>query len=124
VAWGFTPKSELVWIKTRDHFALEDEGILPRATIHFGMGRQVRMSHEVCIIATRGRPPTLSRSIRSVFFAHFGGTHSRKPERFFRIVERLSPGPYVELFARRLREGWTTYGNELPGGAIHAEPSR
>jgi N6-adenosine-specific RNA methylase IME4 len=100
-AWGFVPKAEMVWVK------LSGTGGL-----HFGMGRQVRMSHETCIIATRGRPPRLSRSVRSAFVAHVG-KHSEKPDRFFEIVESLSPGPRLELFARRRRPGWDGVGDEL-----------
>lgn len=43
--------------------------------------------------------------------------HSAKPEEFARRIERLFPGPYVELFARRPREGWALHGNQAPGGA-------
>ena len=41
------------------------------------------------------------------------GRHSEKPAAFFDIVERISPGPYLEMFARRPREGWTVWGNEV-----------
>lgn len=108
-AWGFTPKAEVVWVKK---------------TVHdkrwFGMGRQVRMEHEVCLIATRGRPKVRSRSIRSVFEAR-AGAHSAKPETFYtQIVEKLCYGPRVELFGRRSRRRWTVIGNEVdaPGTAL------
>jgi N6-adenosine-specific RNA methylase IME4 len=102
-AWGFTLKSELVWIKgTPEKLA-------------FGMGRYTRMAHEVCLIATRGKFKVQDRSIRSVFFAP-RREHSRKPDEFFHIVEAMTDGPYVETFAREVRPGWTQYGNELPGG--------
>ena len=54
----------------------------------------------------------LCRSVWSVFSAK-AGRHSEKPEEFYRIVEELSPGPYLELFGRKRREGWTVLGNEL-----------
>jgi N6-adenosine-specific RNA methylase IME4 len=38
--------------------------------------------------------------------------HSAKPEAFYDLVESVSPGPYLELFARRQRLGWDTWGNE------------
>lgn len=100
--WGFEPKTELVWRK-----------LTPTGKPHFGMGRILRAAHETCIIATRGRriePKT--RSMRSVFEAPVG-RHSEKPEEFYRLVEALFDGPYVELFARRPRLNWSTYGNEL-----------
>jgi N6-adenosine-specific RNA methylase IME4 len=103
-AWGFTPKSEIVWLKRTK-----------TGKRWFGMGRSVRAEHETCIIATRGRPTILSRSIRSTFAAAVPEhRHSAKPEEFFDLVEQLVPGPYYELFARRQRPGWTCSGNELP----------
>lgn len=45
------------------------------------------------------------------------GAHSAKPEAFQDMVEQVSPGPYVELFARRDRLGWDTWGNESLGTA-------
>jgi N6-adenosine-specific RNA methylase IME4 len=100
-AWGFTPKTEIIWRK-----------LTRTGKPHFGMGRTVRAAHETAIVAHRGRPPIKSRSIRSVFAAEVG-EHSAKPELFFGLVEALSDGPYVELFARRPRPGWTCLGNEV-----------
>ncbi|MHB8335660.1 MAG: MT-A70 family methyltransferase [Acidimicrobiales bacterium] len=39
--------------------------------------------------------------------------HSQKPDCFYDLVERSSPGPYLEMFARRHRVGWTAWGNEI-----------
>lgn len=101
--WGYVPKSELVWVKTTK-----------TGKRHFGMGHYTRLGHEVCIIASRGKGASLikSRSVPSVFHAPVG-RHSEKPDAFYEIVERLIDGPHVELFARRKREGWVTYGNEI-----------
>lgn len=99
-AWGFQPKTEIVW-----------EKLTKTGKAHFGMGRYVRASHETCIIGVRGKPKPLSRSVRSRFAAPIG-RHSEKPEAFYDLVEQLSDGPYVELFARRQRPGWTCLGNE------------
>lgn len=108
-AHGFIIKTEIVWQK------LTKNGLH-----HFGMGRTVRASHETCLVAHRGRPKILSRSIRSTFSApiptdeHGKYIHSAKPEVFYTdIVQHLAAGPYVELFSRRTREGWTTLGNEV-----------
>jgi N6-adenosine-specific RNA methylase IME4 len=100
-AWGFTLKTELVWLKRTS-----------RGKRHFGMGRIVRAEHETCLIGTRGRPSTRDRSTRSTFEAAVG-RHSEKPDAFYDVVERLYQGPYVELFARRRRGGWDCRGNEL-----------
>lgn len=102
-AWGFVPKSEIVWVKRRAQGG--------RA---FGMGHYVRAEHETCIIATRGSGASLVkvRNVRSTFEAPVG-RHSEKPDAFYSLVESLFRGPYVELFARRKRAGWDVYGNEI-----------
>lgn len=107
-AWGFTLKTEIVWLK-KTRFGKR----------WFGMGRTVRAEHEICLVATRGKPETLSHSIRSTFELDCDGIeaitydHSAKPEAFYRIVEELREGPYVELFARHHRVGWTMLGDEV-----------
>lgn len=132
-AWGFTVKTELVWVK-----------LTVNGKKHFGMGRQVRAAHETCLIATRGRIRPKSRSVRSVFEAPVPTDssgrriHSAKPDAFFDIIERLYDGPYVELFSRRERSGWLALGNEicaawqggatrgkaLPGAARRGDPNQ
>lgn len=110
-AWGFTPKSELVWVKTSKGKTIV-ENAMPK--LSFGMGRYTRMAHEVCLIGRRGSIAVHSHSVRSVFFAP-AGAHSAKPDAFYDIVEKLHGGPYLELFARRQRQGWSCHGNELTG---------
>lgn len=107
--WGFEPpQREVIWLKKT-----------PYGNRWFGLGRVVRAEHEVCLIATRGKPIVKNHSVRSTFVTDLEGLsapvgrHSEKPEEFYRIVETLYDGPYVELFARRPREGWTTLGDEL-----------
>lgn len=100
-AWGFEPVSEIVWRK-----------ISAGGKRHFGMGRTVRMEHECCVVARRGRPVVRSHSVRSVFDAPVG-VHSAKPDAFYSLVEELAYGPYHECFARRRRPGWTQEGLEL-----------
>ena len=102
-AWGFRRAAELTWLK---------ESKAGSGRLHFGLGRTVRYQHEVCVIGVRGRPPLLSRSVPSTFLAP-ATKHSAKPDEFYEIVEKLSPGPYLELFARRERCGWTCVGDEL-----------
>jgi len=102
-AWGFTVKTELVWIKTTK-----------RGKRHFGMGHHLRGEHEVCLVATRGRVKPLCRKSRSVFTAPVG-KHSEKPDAFYDLVRETFGGPIVELFARREREGIVTMGNEIDG---------
>jgi N6-adenosine-specific RNA methylase IME4 len=111
-AWGFEVKSEVVWRKLTKH-----------GRPHFGMGRYVRNGHEVCLIAARGRATSLitSHSVRSVFDAVAPSNskgraiHSQKPEEFWtEIVEPLTTGYGIELFARRRRFGWDAIGDQLP----------
>lgn len=98
----FTVKAELVW-----------EKLTRTGKPWFGMGRYVRASHEVCLIATRGRAFPEVRNVRSRFAAPVR-EHSRKPEEFFAIVEAMYPSsPKVELYARTPRDGWTPDGAEL-----------
>lgn len=113
-AWGFTPKSEIVWVKTtrKDVIAAAKEGAATASLLAFGMGRYVRNCHEVCLIGRRGRGAVKNHSTRSVFFAP-AGRHSEKPNAFFELVEALAPGPRMELFARRHRPGWRCFGNEV-----------
>jgi N6-adenosine-specific RNA methylase IME4 len=110
-AWGFEPKSEIVWQKL-------SKTLKP----WIGMGRYVRAAHETCIIMTRGPTKDVqkmirSRSIRSRFAAAVPVdargryVHSGKPEEFYDLVEQLVHGPYVELFARRARPGWHCIGD-------------
>lgn len=100
-AWGFTLKTEMIWLKRTRH-----------GRRWFGMGRIVRAEHEVVLIGTRGRPDILTRSVRSTFAARVG-RHSEKPERFYRLVAQMYAGPYCELFARRRRDGWDSFGDQL-----------
>ena len=124
-AWGFRPVAELVWVKIGVHrsvqtsrvnageVTLDINGDTHAAKLAFGMGRKVRNCHETCIIAQRGKPiQPADKSIRSVFFAPVR-EHSRKPDDFYRIVERLYPSANrLELFSRQDRPGWTCTGDE------------
>lgn len=99
-AWGFEPKTGIVWDKVRHNF-----------------GHYVSVRHEHLILATRGsctpdRPTPMPDSVVTV---RHEGEHSEKPEEFRRLIMGLYDGPYVEMFARRQVEGWTCYGNQIMG---------
>lgn len=94
-SWGFTYKSCFVWVKPQ-----------------MGMGNYWRVSHEFCLFGVRGTAPFGSRSEMS-WKEWPRGQHSAKPERMYELIEKVSPGPYVELFARRRREGWSAWGNQI-----------
>ena len=89
---------------------------------HCGMGRIVRGAHEICLVAIRGKANqwVLDHSIRSAFETISTseiiapvGEHSEKPDAFYRLVETLFPGPYVEIHARKPRPGWFAVGHQL-----------
>lgn len=108
LAWGFKPKTVLTWAKTKS------DGSPSMKTGHW-----FRSASEHCLIGVRGklkRPnnylalPTWQPSVRE-------REHSVKPEMFHKYAELVAPrGPWLELFARRSREGWDVWGNQAPGG--------
>jgi N6-adenosine-specific RNA methylase IME4 len=110
-AWGFEYKTwEFFWVKTTKNakaITLAGEGL------HWGGGYSTRANVEVVLLATRGSPLRLAADVHQVIIAPVGA-HSEKPDETYRRIERLFPGPYLELFARAPREGWTVWGNELP----------
>jgi N6-adenosine-specific RNA methylase IME4 len=102
--WGFTYKTNLVWYKTR-----KDGGPDGR-----GVGFYFRNVTELVLFGVRGSRRTLPPGRRQVnLFPEQKREHSRKPEQLFDIIESCSPGPYLELFARHLRDGWHQWGDEL-----------
>lgn len=104
-AWGFEPKSLVTWVKP---------GI--------GPGWYFRGATEHFIFAVRGDLPVpASKRERNVLEAP-KGRHSEKPDAFYDLVERVSPGPYLELFARRQRFGWDTWGDEALEHVTLSEP--
>lgn len=96
-AWGFTPMSILTWCKPGP-----------------GMGYYLRNNTEHAIFATRGKPMVPERALISSWYQWPRGKHSAKPRQFQDLVEQVSPGPYLELFARSSRPGWDAWGNEAP----------
>jgi len=75
-------------------------------------GYWTRNGAEVCLMATTGAPNRLDAGVPQVLHAA-RREHSRKPEQVAAAIERLVPGPYCELFARRRRPGWDCWGNEV-----------
>lgn len=103
-AWGFQYKTNLVWYKIR-----KDGGPDGR-----GVGFYFRNVTELVLFGIRGRMRTLAPGRSQVnVLATRKREHSRKPDEFYRIVERCSPGPYLELFAREKVPGWVQWGDEI-----------
>jgi N6-adenosine-specific RNA methylase IME4 len=103
-AWGYTYKSNIVWHKIR-----KDGGSDGR-----GVGFYFRNVTELVLFGIRGKDNrTLSPGRSQVnLLATRKREHSRKPDELYDIVERCSPGPYLELFARYPRQGWSVWGSE------------
>lgn len=97
-AWGFEYRTGLVWVKDR-----------------IGMGYWTRSRHELLLVGIRGEPlvPEAANKPDSVISAP-RGKHSEKPSASYELIETAFPGhSYCELFARKARPGWTSWGNEL-----------
>lgn len=103
-AWGFRPSTLLTWCKSPK--GLGYGGAYVHTTEHVLFARRGRLAHKSRVDSTwwhwkRGRP-------------------SAKPEQFLDMVERVSPGPYLELFARRRRLGWDVWGDEVDSDVMVA----
>lgn len=94
--WGFKPSTLLTWCK-RPH------GI--------GLGGTYVLTTEHVLFCRRGVLPAAER-VETSWWEWQRGPHSAKPEAFLDLVERVSPAPRLEMFARRNRLGWDTWGNE------------
>lgn len=98
-AWGFQYRTGMVWIKDK-----------------IGMGYFMRGKHELLLISRKGdiEVPEPENRPDSVIFIEFPREeHSKKPDIFYEIIEKMYPRKrYIELFARRRRGGWISWGNE------------
>lgn len=93
--WGFEYKQLLVWRKPR-----------------LGLGMYYRNTAEFVVFAIRGSLKVARRNVGTVFEGE-QGRHSEKPQAFYDMVETMSPGPYLDVFARKQRMGWDVAGNEV-----------
>ena len=103
-AWGFVYKTvAFVWIKqTRKSGGW-----------FMGCGHWTRANAEICLLATKGRPQRLSKSVRQLIVSPVE-QHSKKPDVVRdRIVELVGDLPRLELFARQKAAGWDVWGNEV-----------
>lgn len=90
--WGFSYSSSIIWDK-----------------VHFGLGSHIRLQHEFLLFARRGAQPFKRHDVGSVVRIP-RSKHSQKPDEFYELIESCSEGPYLDVFARRDRAGWTTWG--------------
>lgn len=94
--WGFRYITALTWCKPS-----------------IGMGNYYRGSTEHVLFGVRGSLSLLQHNVGTWFNARRPGPHSGKPDEFYALVERCSPGPWLEMFARKTRPGWTPWGAEV-----------
>lgn len=109
--WGFTFKTAaFVWVK------ISKEGKPIQ-----GQGFWTRANAEICLLATRGKPKrqAVATDVAQIITARRRG-HSVKPAAIRGRIERLLPGPYLELFARQQTPGWMAWGNEIPRDQFRA----
>lgn len=92
-SWGFDPITLVTWCKPGP-----------------GVGYYFRNNTEHVLFATRGKPMVPDAAELSTWFNWPRTQHSAKPAAFMDMVERVSPGPYVELFSREPRLGWDSWG--------------
>jgi N6-adenosine-specific RNA methylase IME4 len=76
-----------------------------------GLGQYLRGQHELLLFGVRGRLPSQSRS-QSTLIRAPRREHSRKPDEAYEVIEAVSPGPRLEMFARTKRPGWDAWGME------------
>ena len=98
-AWGFTYKAQFVWDKLKGF-----------------NGHYNDVRHELLLVATRGSFVPAVETLDPSVIAEKRTKHSRKPDRFYELIERLYPtgdGTHLELFARRTRNGWESWGNQV-----------
>lgn len=102
--WGFNYKSNIIWHKIR-----KDGGSDGR-----GVGFYFRNVTEVLLFGVRGKNVRTLQPGRSQvnMIQSRKREHSRKPDEQYELIEGCSWGPYLELFSRGVRDGWTTWGNQ------------
>lgn len=114
-SWGFRYVSNVVWAKRR-----KDGGPDGR-----GVGFYFRNVTELILFGVRGSMRTLPPARSQVnMIESRKREHSRKPDEQYEFIERCSPGPYLEMFARHARDGWSAWGDESadevqPRGQAH-----
>jgi N6-adenosine-specific RNA methylase IME4 len=113
-AWGFAPKTILTWAKTHQN---------DRARVSMKTGYYFRGATEHVLFCVRGSLRLRTSDGLPTAYLWPRLPHSVKPDAFYDLVEVASPGPYVEMFARRARFGWDYWGDQSLGTAEVDAPS-
>ena len=109
-SWGFTYKTVgFYWAKLNRSASAQ---AMTERSFFTGLGYWTRANVEQCLLATRGKPQRKGRDVPRLVVAP-RREHSRKPDEVYHRIERLADGPYLEMFARAGRPGWSTWGNQV-----------
>lgn len=114
-AWGFKFKTiAFVWAKERRETSKRGAAFddADHKRFPMGTGYWTRANPELCLLFTRGKPKRVSAAVRKLLIAP-RREHSRKPDEQYARIEALVSGPYLEMFARQARPGWSSWGNEV-----------
>lgn len=114
-AWGFRYSTMgFVWAKLRRALNPMQLRLTPtvETDFHVGLGLTTRKNTEFVLLGRRGNARRVAKDVRELIVSRVR-EHSRKPDEMFARVERYCEGPYLELFAREQRPGWTAWGNEV-----------
>lgn len=114
-AWGFRYSSvAFTWVKLRRAYNAAQLRMVPTADcdLHVGLGLTTRKNAEFCLLGRRGSARRNAKDVREIILAPVR-EHSRKPDEVYSRIQRYCDGPYLELFSRQRRSGWTTWGNEV-----------
>jgi N6-adenosine-specific RNA methylase IME4 len=102
-AWGFEYRSVFVWVKPQ-----------------MGIGNYWRVSHEFLLLGIRGNAKRFNEHNHKSWAEIDRSKHSAKPEQIRQTIERVSNGPYLELFGRKQVHGWTVFGNQVSTQSVLA----
>jgi len=108
-SWGFQYKTVgFYWAKLNTTTDIES---FNTKNFFTGLGYWTRANPEQCLLATKGKPSRKSKAVKRLIVSH-RREHSRKPDEIYERIEELAEGPYIELFSRNKRKGWSSWGNE------------
>lgn len=102
-AWGFEYRSVFVWVKPQ-----------------MGIGNYWRVSHEFLLLGIRGNAKRFNEHNHMSWGEYDRAKHSAKPEQIRQTIEKVSNGPYLELFGRKQVHGWTVFGNQVSTQSVLA----
>jgi N6-adenosine-specific RNA methylase IME4 len=113
-AWGFRYSAiAFTWIKLKRSLDTRQFRMATTADcdLHVGLGHTTRKNAEFCLLGRRGNARRMAKDVREIILSPVR-EHSRKPDEAHTRIERYCDGPYLELFARSQRPGWTVWGNQ------------